>query len=435
MLPRILCALFASGLALAQSGAAPDPGATAQKALNFFLSQKYAEMRQMFSPEMAANASLSEDKLKGLGDQIASLGASTPGAAAVHPAGTNRIVVVPVAFPKETITFQLTVNAAGQLAGFFMAVTSTASAVPWERPAYSKPDSFHERDVTIGDDEWKLPGTLAVPVGKGPFPAIVLVHGSGPNDRDETIGPNKVFKDLAEGLASRGIVVLRYEKRTRQYQAKMGAMDNLTVLDETVDDAVRAAALLRTQPEVDASRIYVLGHSLGGNQAPRIAEADGKLAGIVILAGNVTPLEDAIVEQSQYLGATAPQLQLMRTQAARVKSLEPGDQDLPPISVGSVTVPASYWLDLKKYDPAAIAKKLAIPMLILQGERDYQVTMKDFGLWKSAVGSHKNVTLKSYPALNHLFIAGEGKSLPAEYSKPGHIAPEVIDDIAKFVGK
>ena len=95
--------------------------------------------------------------------------------------------------------------------------------------------------------------------------------------------------------------------------------------------------------------------------------------------------------------------------------------------------PAAYWLDLKGYDPSAHAKKLGIPMLILQGERDYQVTMKDFALWKAAVGSNKGVVMKTYPALNHLFVAGEGKSLPAEYSKPGHVAPEVVEDIAKFV--
>jgi dienelactone hydrolase len=435
MVSRILCALFSVGLAMAQSAAAPDPSAAARKALDLFLGQKYADLRQMFTPEMAANPNLAEDKLKGLGDQIASMGDGKIGDAALHPVGANRIVVIPVAFPKGTIAFQFTVNPAGQVAGFFMARTAAPPAVPWERPAYSKPDSFRERDVTIGDDQWKLPGTLTLPVGNGPFPAIVLVHGSGPNDRDETLGPNKVFKDLAEGLASRGIVVLRYEKRTRQYQVKMAALQNMTVMDETVDDAVRAAAVLRAQPEVDARRIFLLGHSLGGNLAPRIAEEDGKLAGLVILAGNVTPIEDAIVEQSQYLGATDSELKLLHAQAAKVKALETGDEDGPPVSVGPVTVPPSYWLDLKAYDVSATAKKLTVPMLILQGERDYQVTMKDFALWKSAVGSRKNVTLRSYPALNHLFIAGEGKILPEEYSKPGHVAPETIDDIAKFLGK
>ena len=147
------------------------------------------------------------------------------------------------------------------------------------------------------------------------------------------------------------------------------------------------------------------------------------------MAGNVRPMEDLLVEQAQYLGATGTHLENAKALQAKVKKLEAGDDELPAFG----GVPTSYWLDLKGYDPAAEAKKLGIPMLILQGERDYQVTMTDFGLWKSAVGSAKGVVMKSYPALNHLFVAGQGKSLPAEYSKPGHVSPQVIDDIAAFI--
>jgi dienelactone hydrolase len=299
----------------------------------------------------------------------------------------------------------------------------------WQRPAYVKPDSFRERDVTVGEGQWKLPGTLTVPIGQGPFPAIVLVHGSGPNDRDEAVGGTKVFKDLAEGLASRGVVVLRYEKRTRQYSAAMAGLASFTVEDEAVEDAVKGAALLRAQPEVNPKRVFVLGHSLGGYLAPRIAEEDGKLAGLIILAGAARPMEDAVVDQAEYLGVSADNLKTVKAVAAKIKTLEPGDEDSPPI----MGAPVAYWLDLKGYDPAALAKKLALPMLILQGDRDFQVTMKDFALWKAAVGANKAVTMRSYPALNHLFVAGEGKSTEAEYRKPGHVAPEVIDDIAKFV--
>jgi len=268
-----------------------------------------------------------------------------------------------------------------------------------------------------------------VPVGPGPFPAAVLVHGSGPNDRDETVGGAKVFKDLAEGLASRGIVVLRYEKRTLQYRARLAGMSNFTVQEETVEDAVKAIALVRSQAEVNGGRVFLIGHSLGAYVAPRIAEQDGKLAGMVLMAGNVRPVEDLLVEQVTYMGITGRQLENAKALQAKVKKLEAGDEDSPALG----GVPVAYWVDLKEYDPAAAAKRLGIPMLILQGERDYQVTMADFALWKAAVGSAKGVVMKSYPALNHLFVAGEGKSLPAEYAKPGHVALAVIDDIARFV--
>jgi hypothetical protein len=252
------------------------------------------------------------------------------------------------------------------------------------------------------------------------------------------VGANRPFRDLAEGLASRGIVVLRYEKRTRQYAAKMSLLTEVTVQQETVEDALAAAALLRARPEVAPVRVCVLGHSLGGYVIPRIARQDPKLAGVIILAGNARPLEDLILEQTTYLfSLQAPpsqeqqQLEQLKQVAQRVKTLKPGSnvpaKDLP------FGVPASYWLDLQGYDPATQARSLKLPMLILQGERDYQVTMADFARWREALKDRQNITLRSYPALNHLFQSGEGKSIPAEYLKPGHIAPEVITDLATWI--
>jgi hypothetical protein len=129
------------------------------------------------------------------------------------------------------------------------------------------------------------------------------------------------------------------------------------------------------------------------------------------------------------MGITGQQLEQAKALQAKVKKLETSDEDSPAIG----GLPVAYWLDLREYDTVADAKKQALPMLILQGERDYQVPLADFNLWKAGLGNSKGVTLKSYPALNHLFVAGQGKSLPAEYAKPGHVAPEVINDIAQFV--
>jgi hypothetical protein len=403
---------------------AQDPAVLARKALDLVLAGQYAEFLQMSTADVQKSMPAAE--LAKVGAMIKTYGAlENLVAPAVTRSGPNSIVVFAAKFANQNINFRLIVNSAGLVAGFFQ----LPGSVNWQRPEYSQPAAFKERDVTVGDGEWKLPGTLSVPVGAGPFPAVVLVHGSGPNDRDETVGGVKMFKDLAEGLASRGIVVLRYEKRTLLYRARIGSIANFTVQEEVVDDAVKAVALLRSLAEVNGSRVFVIGHSLGAYVAPRIAEQDGKLAGIVLMAGNVRPLEDLLVEQVEYMGIKGDQLDRAKALQVKVKKLDPGDEDSPALG----GLPVSYWVDLKDYDPAAAARKLAIPLLILQGERDYQVTMTDFALWKTAVGSAKGVVMKSYPSLNHLFVAGEGKSLPAEYSKPGHVAPAVIDDIAKFV--
>src|SRR5204862_4732329 len=105
-------------------------------------------------------------------------------------------------------------------------------------------------------------------------------------------------------------------------------------------------------------------HSVGGYVSPRIAEEEGKRAGLIMLAANVRPIEDLTLEQVQYLGITGQRLESARAVQAKVKSLENGDGDSPPV----MGVPAAYWLDLKGYDPSANAKKLGLPMLILQGE-------------------------------------------------------------------
>jgi uncharacterized protein len=147
-----------------------------------------------------------------------------------------RRVVVACRFEKDQIDVQVVIDESNRIAGLFFAPGQGAR---YRQPAYAKPALFKEKDVVVSAGEWALPGTLSMPVGKGPFPALVLVHGSGPHDRDESIGPNKPFRDLAWGLASRGIAVLRYEKRTRHYVAGMASLQKLTVKEETIEDALQ----------------------------------------------------------------------------------------------------------------------------------------------------------------------------------------------------
>ncbi|MDQ7779812.1 MAG: alpha/beta fold hydrolase [Planctomycetota bacterium] len=358
----------------------------------------------------------------------------------IEKSGETDVATVVCEFKNCPLSVRVVFNAKRDIAGLlFMPVANTAQYVT---PDYARPESYTEKEVTVGSGEWALPGTLTMPKEGSPHPAIVLVHGSGPHDRDETIGPNRPFRDLAFGLATLGIAVLRYEKRTKAHGEKfLTIMAETTVKEEVTDDALAAVALLRKTEGIDAGQIFLLGHSLGAMLAPRIAEGDPTLAGIILMAGPTRPLEDLVLDQTAYIlgldgelsKTEEQQIAELRKQAARVK--DPGLSPETPAADLPLRLPPKYWLSLRGYRPEETAARLKLSMLILQGERDYQVTTADFACWKKSLAGRTDVELRLYPALNHLFIAGEGKCTPVEYSKAGHVDAAVVGDIAAWILK
>jgi dienelactone hydrolase len=433
MLPAALVVLGLAGAAPAAEP--PDIEGRARALVEALAKKDFAAATKDFDDTMKKRSPA--DKLEAMWKDLErKLGDfRKPGAARREKAGKYDIVVIPVEFAKFTLDARVSFTADGQVTGLFL--RAAEAPVKYEAPAYVNREAFRETEVKVGSGEWELPATLALPAGAGPFPAVVLVHGSGPNDRDETVLAAKPFRDLAWGLASQGVAVLRYEKRTKVYGKKVAADRTLTVKEEVVDDALEAVKLLRRQPAVDGKRVFVLGHSLGAMLAPRIGAADPEVAGLLLLAGATRPLEETIVRQTRYLASLGgpvsdedkAELARVEAEAAKVKGLkapaEGGDRVLG-------AFPA-YWLALRACKPHEEAASLKLPMLVLQGERDYQVTMDDFALWQKALAEHPKATLKSYPKLNHLFAEGEGKSRPEEYNKPVHVAQEVVDDIARWV--
>lgn len=353
----------------------------------------------------------------------------------VERRGAAEIGVATCRFAKGAFDVRVTVGVERRVSGLFFRPTPA----PYDPPAYATPGAFTERDLTVNPGEWALPATLTTPRAGGPFPAVVLVHGSGPNDRDESIGPSKPFKDLAWGLASRGVAVLRYEKRTRAHGGKFAKLAAFTVAEETVDDALAAAALLRTLPEIDPARVFLAGHSLGGELVPRIAARDAKLAGLIVLAGSTRPLPGVMLEQLRYIfglsgGPTADQqarLDEVERAARRIAELARGAT--PTAGESVLGIPVSYWMDLEGYDAPALAEKLPHPILVLQGGRDYQVTEVDFARWKKALSGRKNARFELYPALNHIFATGTGKATPAEYARLGYVDEAVVRDVAEWI--
>jgi len=295
--------------------------------------------------------------------------------------------------------------------------------------------------VTVGDPP--LTGTLTLPARSGRYPAVVLVSGSGPSDQDETVDADKPFRNIEDGLAAHGIASIRYDKRTRDYPDSID-LATFTPTEEYVPDAVAAIHLLQRRSDVDPSRLFVLGHSLGGTFAPEIAQADPSVAGVVLLAPSTESLGAALVRQSKYLstlpGAVGKQAKATLAdaeQAARQienPNLSVANRSTWPTSPLLGGAGAAYFLDLRNYDPVATARAIPQPVLVLQGGRDYQVTVPDdLSVWVQGLAGRPAVTIHVYPRDDHLFIQGSGPPSPADYQKPKHVDPHVISDITTWV--
>lgn len=315
----------------------------------------------------------------------------------------------------------------------FLAATCAVAGAQEPAPAGSRAPA--EQDFSVGEGELALPGTLAMPQGDGPFPAVVLVHGSGPNDRDGTIGPNHPLRDIAHGLAARGIATLRYDKRTRVHPVA-AAFDPAFNLDkEVTDDAVAAVQALRQTPGIDPQRVFVLGHSLGAMLTPRIVQRSGA-AGGVMLAASARSMLDLIPEQIERMGrlqgldpATyAAQLEAIGDLTERLRA---GGEV--PEALSTLGVPAEYLRDADALDPVAEAGAIESPLLILHGGADIQVTDEDWQAWNAAFGAGSRVSLKRYPGLGHLGIASDPADPMASYMQPGTVDAGLIDDVAAWI--
>jgi uncharacterized protein len=429
-LALMIFAALSAGMATVHGQQSPEQFAT--DVAGDLANRRLAAVVARFTPDMAKALPLPalDRNWSGVLQQGGAVRELMPARVAQVTGAGVALVIVPIRLERLALDVKIAV-ANDKIAGLFFAPSETP-AQTWNAPAYVDPAKFTNTEVTVGPTA--LSGTLTLPNTAGKVPAVVLIHGSGPNDRDETIGPNKPFRDIAEGLASRGVATLRYDKRTKVHPEQFAGPS--TVREETMDDAIAAVALLAKRNEIDAGRIVIVGHSLGGMLAPRIALDGGGIAGVVIMAGATRPLPMITLEQVEYIAtldgpadeATQKRIEAIKREAARAMAAQASD-----VGTKMFGVPAPYWADLNAYDPAAAAAKLSVPLLILQGGRDYQVTADDLQRFKTALTGHRNAAISEFPRLNHLFMAGEGKSRPDEYRKAGHVDAEVVETLAGFV--
>ena len=303
-----------------------------------------------------------------------------------------------------------------------------------------------QEPIILGKNtRYPLKGMLTLPAGEGPFPAVVLVHGSGSSNMDEKVGKLTPFRDIALGLAQRGVATVRYDKRSFAHGLKM-VLDRkhpITVWEETIEDALLASQLLRADRRIDPDRVFLAGHSMGAMLAPRIECSGGDFRGLILLAGSPRRLEEVMMEQMAEAMAGMPGFakKIAGKQRAKFETLFHGlydlsDEEAKTKKVGGGTT-LYYFKEMGQPTVAQWLEQTCKPMLVLQGEKDFQVKAAvDFALYQELLGDREDVTFKLYPGLNHAFVTARFDSIAdakKEFTPERHIGAEVLDDIAGWI--
>ena len=368
-----------------------------------------------------------------------------------HKTDAATVFINHLVFEKDSLKSVITINQNSEtkkieISGFYIRPIENQSVnKEYVDAEYVDKSKFDEIKIILPSDSL-LEGRLTIPKNNSKnqkVHAVVLVHGSGAHDFDETILENKPFRDIAYGLSSNGIAVLRYNKRT--LVDKNLDVKNLTINEETVFDAVEAVNFLKNYYSDRIENIYVLGHSLGGYALPRIANLSKNASGFISLSGNSRSFSELLIDQYEYLyGLNMEEAEtqevknyidsLKKVDIEKVKRLQRNDYDektspnLLPLGIHP-----KYYLDLANYNPAKEFSTENRPILFLQGARDYQVTIEDFELWKKVLSKKPNTKFILFDDLNHLLQTGVGKSKPSEYSVKQNVNKEVIDAIVKWL--
>ncbi|MGC9331835.1 MAG: hypothetical protein ACP5DZ_08180 [Bacteroidales bacterium] len=309
----------------------------------------------------------------------------------------------------------------------------------WKQPSYAKKTDYKVYPELIPCNRYGLTGEFIRPVGKQQNKVVVMIHGSGPSDRDEAILGNRPFRDLAYGLAAQGISSIRFEKNTYLFGQELAAEKEMTIWNETGQDVVSIVDYLKRMKMVGPENLILLGHSQGAMMIPRICDSIDVGAAIMI-AGNARPLQDLMYEQSKYLmqkngldDAEKRRLKMLKEQINNLDKLK----DIPLDSVDFALpfgLPAAYWKDLLEYDQQETLKHIDIPVFLIQGEGDYQVSMKDFRKFRRALRrSDSDWKATSYENINHLLFENEGEPSRHEYERNENVDPVLIEDISTWI--
>ena len=376
----------------------------------------------------AMNANLYAETMVAIKDQIGDVVSLSP--SYKYEFKQYIIVSIPIEGSKSNININVVFDSNSEIAGFNLSEFKVS-----DQEEVKTVENYVEKEMVLSSDGYELNGTLTLPSKGDNFPVIIIVSGSGPMDKDGTVGPNKVYKDLSQQLASKGVATFRYDKRTYAYGEEIIDEYNFDINDEYIVDIVSAYNLVRNIPEIDSDNINILGHSLGGHLIPMINEVL-QANRYIIMAGNVTHIEHLITVQYEYLfnldGEISDEEQqyINKHYEDLIKLSNLDSLDEKEIVIGGYK---AYWESLASYSPIESGEDIEVPVLVLQGERDYQVNVDEYNQWLEAFDSKDNWSFKKYQGLNHLMIKGEGVPSPNEYFNVGAVDEQVIKDIVEWI--
>lgn len=409
------------------------------KAFEWFQKEQFDSVYSLFNPEMKRKLDVS--KIEGVWEQFVMMYGDVTSSDELRIEEVKSLFITKrsVKLEKGKITLSVNFDSLAQIAGLFI----RPGEIPYAPADYVNAELFTELRIEYGGILVKNSGRLSIPKSKTPMPVVIIVPGSGGIDKDCSIGPNKIYKDLAWGLASKGIAAFRYDKKTHQYLNKLIDNDSLgkepfTVENEYLQDLEEIITAIAARKEINPNQIYLIGHSQGGYLIPMFNKKFKNIAGFISMAGTLREIPSLAIEQIEYINGSQKLVgkdsiamadlkeKMQNSTSARIHSMTSNAQVMGPYTV-------DYWKYLASYHPEELALKINKPLYVLQGERDYQVKMLDFDIWKKTMHDKKQVSFKSYPSLNHLFIEGKGPSIPKEYTQAGNMYEEVINDIVNWV--
>ncbi len=413
--------------------------ARSNKVFEWFQQEKFDSVYSLFDAEMKRKLDVS--KIEGVWEQFVMMYGNVTGSdeLRVEEVKSHFVTKRSVKLEKGKITLSVNFDSLAQIAGLFI----SPGEIPYTPADYVNAELFTELRIEYGVKGFKNSGRLSIPKSKTPMPVVIIVPGSGGIDKDCSIGPNKIYKDLAWGLASKGIAAFRYDKKTHQYLNKLIDNDSLgkepfTVENEYLQDLEEIIIAITARKEINPNQIYMLGHSQGGYLIPFFNKRFKNIAGFISMAGTLREIPSLAIEQIEYINGSQ---KLASKDSLAMADLRGKMQNSTRAHINSVTSNAQvmgpytvdYWKYLSSYHPEELALKINKPLYVLQGERDYQVKMIDFDIWKKTMQNKKQVSFKSYPSLNHLFIEGKGLSMPKEYTQAGNMSEEVLNDIVNWL--